>query len=1067
MLQSVVTRCYWFALTLFVAGLLPVFALAEQGPSIRRNLKHDASRPATEMGAVAEAASGESPRLAQEEFFKQEREREEANAKSKSQEPFSVLSPATVRASVAPSVGVSSSATTLAPAAITAGLSLEGLNVSTGAWTQPDANIAVGATQVVQVVNTRYAIYDKVTGALVSGPFLLNTLWGNFGGGCQTSNSGDPIVQYDQAAGRWIFSEHATPTGGPYLQCVAVSQTSNAAGSYFRYSFALSGANFPDYPKLGVWSDAYYVTLDEQNPTTFATIDALVCALDRNSMLTGSAATAQCFHTANANQHSVLPAAWDGATAPPTGATMPIVGQGTSSGIFLWQFHVDFATPSNSTFTGPSTITVNSFTRACLGSVCIPQPGTSQQLDSLGDRLMYRAAYRNFGDHESLMVTHSVNTNGVVGIRWYELRNPEHAATVFQQGTYAPDTNYRWMQSIGMDRLGDVGLGYSESSSTQEPSMYYTGRLATDPLNTLQSETLMFTGIGSALGVNRWGDYSGLAIDPVDDCTFWYTNQYLPANGSANWNTRIASFSFPACTASLNPVTFAPTSLSFATTNIGSSSQLTATLSNGQSTATNISSIAITGDYTQTNNCGALLAGNASCTFTVIFSPTAGGTRTGQITVTDDATGSPQVLALTGVGASTSLTYSASLLSFGNQVVATTSASKSVTVTNSGTTTVTITSVGTSGNFAQTNTCTGASLLPSATCTITATFTPTAVVTYGGEITVTSTASGSPQNVDLSGIGIASFTISPATITFANTNVGSTSAASTITVTNNLSTSASVAFSTNGVFTAVAGGNTPCGSTLAGKAKCTLQSTFAPVANGLVKGGLTVTVGSGTQQVKLQGTGQGGAAQTLTFSPASISFGNVVIGTTSSNTTVTVTNKGTTTISLTGITASGGFTATAGGATPCGSTLAVNAKCTVLVNFTPANSVAYQGGVNFANNTSLNPMILNVTGTGVLPLGFSPSAVIFSGTQVGTTSAAQNVTITNNQTTVLTLSSISVSGQYSISSNTCAASLAGRANCVVGIVFKPASVGTINGQLTVAFPGAIATQEASLSGVGQ
>lgn len=1055
-------RALWTRLPFALIALLTlsVSALAA-APVIIEETHRDLSRPIAEMAAEADRNAAASPKLAQEEFL--EREREEAEAKAKPEAAFPTLSPSAVRAAVP------RAATAAAPLAstITAGLNFDGLNVSTGGWTQPDANIAVGATQVVQVVNTRYAVYDKTTGSLVAGPFLLNTLWGNFGGGCQTSNSGDPIVQYDQAAGRWIFSEHATPTGGPYLQCIAISQTSNAAGSYYRYSFSLSGSNFPDYPKLSVWPDAYYITIDEENPTTFAIIDAVACALQRSAMLTGAAATAQCFHTANSNQHSLLSASWDGATAPPTGSTMPIVGQGTSTALNLWQFHVDFTTPTNSTFTGPTAVPVTSFTRACLGGVCIPQPGTTQQLDSLGDRVMYRAAYRNFGDHESLLVTHSVNTNGVVGLRWYELRSPHSATTVFQTGTYSPDTQYRWMPSIGMDHVGDIAIGYSESSATQAPSIYYTGRLSTDPSGMLQTENLMFAGIGSATGVNRWGDYTGIAIDPVDDCTFWYTNQYLPANGSANWNTRIASFSFPACTASLNPVTFSPTSLSFPTTNVGSTSQLTATLTNGQAVPLNISSIGITGDFSQTNTCGSQVAANGSCTFTVTFAPTLSGARTGQIQVTDDATGSPQTLSLSGTGAGASLTFSTTLLSFGNQVVATTSANKSVTVTNTGTSSVTVTSVSSTGNFAQTNTCAGVLLAPAATCTITVNFTPTAALTYGGEITMASTASGSPQVLNLSGVGIGSFTIAPVSISFANTNVGSVSAASTVTVTNNLSTSVAVSFSGSSVFTVASGGATPCGATLAGKAKCTLSATFAPVANGSFKSGLTITAGSSTQVVKTQGTGQAGSAQTLTFSPANIGFGNQVINTTSTNTTLTLTNKGTSTLTLTSISATGGFSATAGGATPCGATLAVNASCTVLVNFTPTNNTTYNGAVNVVNNTSQSPMILNLTGTGVLPLSMSPTALIFPTTTVGTVSLAQNVTITNNQATSLTLTSISVSGQYGIASNTCGASLASRASCVVGITFQPAAVGTTNGQLTVAFPGAVATQEASLSGVGQ
>jgi hypothetical protein len=215
---------------------------------------------------------------------------------------------------------------------------------------------------------------------------------------------------------------------------------------------------------------------------------------------------------------------------------------------------VDFATPANSTLTGPTNISVAAFTAACNGGgACIPQPGTSQKLDSLADRLMYRLAYRNFGTHESLVVNHSVAVGGrgqnkSVGVRWYELRNPNGAPAVFQQGTFSPDSTYRWMGSIAMDKVGNMALGYSASSSGLLPSIRYTGRLVTDPLGTMQTENTIKAGAGSQQrNLNRWGDYSSMAVDPVDGCTFWYTNEYLKANGTFNWSTQIASFKFPSC----------------------------------------------------------------------------------------------------------------------------------------------------------------------------------------------------------------------------------------------------------------------------------------------------------------------------------------------------------------------------------------------------------------------------------------------------------------------------------------------------------------------------------------
>jgi hypothetical protein len=242
----------------------------------------------------------------------------------------------------------------------------------------------------------------------------------------------------------------------------------------------------------------------------------------------------------------------DGSTLPPTGSPNFFVNFGTNS-LNLWKFHVDFANPGNSTLTGPTNIPVTAFTAACNGGgSCIPQPGTSQKLDSLADRLMYRLAYRNFNTSESLVVNHSVSLGRgqtkTVGVRWYELRNPNGTPTVFQQGTFSPDSTYRWMGSIAMDKIGNMALGYSASSSSVFPSIRYTGRLVSDPVGTMQSENIIQAGGGSQLrNLNRWGDYSSMAVDPVDDCTFWYTTEYLRTNGTFNWSTRIASFKFPSC----------------------------------------------------------------------------------------------------------------------------------------------------------------------------------------------------------------------------------------------------------------------------------------------------------------------------------------------------------------------------------------------------------------------------------------------------------------------------------------------------------------------------------------
>ncbi len=419
----------------------------------------------------------------------------------------------------------------------------------------PDTNGAVGATQYVHWVNESLAVFNKATGAIAPGfPKAGNTLWAGFGGGCEVNNDGDPIVQYDKAAGRWVLTQFSvtSPATYGYLQCVAVSTTSDATGSYNRYSFSYGGSQFNDYPKLAVWPDAYYVTYNIfNNGSTFA--GAKACAFDRTAMLAGAAATQQCFQLST-SFGGLLPSDLDGTIAPPAGSPNFLLNFGSNS-LNLWKFHVDFTTAANSTFSGPTNIPVATFNAACSGGgTCIPQPGTSQKLDSLADRLMYRLAYRHFADgHESLVVNHSVTVSGskrssVTGIRWYELRNPAGTPAVVQQGTFSPDTTDRWMGSIAMDKVGNMAVGYSASSASVYPSIRYTGRLATDSPNTLQTENIILNGGGSqTTNLSRWGDYSAMTIDPVDDCTFWYTTEYQKSNGTFNWSTRIASFKFPSC----------------------------------------------------------------------------------------------------------------------------------------------------------------------------------------------------------------------------------------------------------------------------------------------------------------------------------------------------------------------------------------------------------------------------------------------------------------------------------------------------------------------------------------
>ena len=314
----------------------------------------------------------------------------------------------------------------------------------------PDTNGAVGgnlpngtAGQYVQIVNTAFGVYSKSTGALVSGPTAINSLWAGFGGGCQSNNDGDPVVQYDQQANVWIITQFSVSTT-PYLQCVAVSTSSDATGTYHLYSFNYGNTAFPDYPKLGVWSNAYLITFNIfNNGQTFA--GPMVCAWDRSAMIAGTAPTQLC-HQFGTSVNSILTADIDGSNLPTAGEAVPAVSLG-SNALNYYTFSPNF-TAGTLGVTGPTSIPVASFSQACSGGTCIPQPGTNNQLDSLADRLMYRLAYRKYNNGtESLVVTHSVRVSGskrsqVDGIRWYELRNPSAGTpTLFQQGTFSPDSN--------------------------------------------------------------------------------------------------------------------------------------------------------------------------------------------------------------------------------------------------------------------------------------------------------------------------------------------------------------------------------------------------------------------------------------------------------------------------------------------------------------------------------------------------------------------------------------------------------------------------------------------------
>lgn len=418
----------------------------------------------------------------------------------------------------------------------------------------PDPTGDVGLNYYIQSINGNsgsiFSIYNKSNGSLVTGPINMETL----GSGNCASGAGDPIVLFDDMAQRWMLSEFSS--SGNNL-CVYISKTSDpVSGGWYAYAFA--SPTFPDYPKYGVGVDAYYVGTNESSPTVYA--------LNRTAMLSGASANFVRLTVpklAGFGFQMLQPVDHDGTTAMPAGTPGYFLrhrddevhnsSSNNSSQDFveLWQFNADFNNTSNSSFTKVSDIPVAEFDSSLCGLTsfsCFPQSGSSSNMDPLREVVMFRAQYRNFGSYETIVGNFVTDVNGSDrgGIRWFELRRSGAGAWgLHQEGTYSPDSKNRWMGSIGMDKDGNIALAYSWGSSSDYPGLRYTGRLATDSNGTMsQPETVLVNGT-SGVSSNRWGDYSHLALDPVDGCTFWFTNEYGKSGGQ--WGTHISSFKFNSC----------------------------------------------------------------------------------------------------------------------------------------------------------------------------------------------------------------------------------------------------------------------------------------------------------------------------------------------------------------------------------------------------------------------------------------------------------------------------------------------------------------------------------------
>jgi predicted metalloprotease with PDZ domain len=467
-----------------------------------------------------------------------------------------------------------------------------------------DNSLAVGPDHIVQTVNSRMAVFTKkgkkfaTTGEVLYGPANTGTVFKGFGD-FGDLNSGDAVVRYDQLADRWVIvlpifrrlpfpkndlpgkgggpiqvsrrgvdgqpgparelyrptaeeagrrggRRPATPPGkGSFAIAYAISTGPDPLGSYYRYLF--ERPLFPDYPRLAVWPDGYYVTTSTGDDV----IQKHVYVAERAKMLKGDDATEQGFVLDDVN--FLLPADLDGKRLPPAGAPALVLAAGGTQlkkvlkddGIYWWTFAVDWQDPSRSKLAGPTKVPVAPYEYLGGGQLTktVPQPGTAQKLDVQGDKLMARLVYRRLDDCESLVAAHSVKTAAGGGVRWYEFRlDGGRAVRLHQQGTYAPEDSYRWMPSPALDGQGNLGIGYSFGGPRDYPGQRFAGRLSDDPPGLLTTrEAVLAEGGASQSSTYRWQDYTQTAIDPDDDRTIWYVGDYLK-KGATGYSTRIGAF---------------------------------------------------------------------------------------------------------------------------------------------------------------------------------------------------------------------------------------------------------------------------------------------------------------------------------------------------------------------------------------------------------------------------------------------------------------------------------------------------------------------------------------------
>jgi hypothetical protein len=858
-----------------------------------------------------------------------------------------------------------------------------------------DANGAVGTKQFMEYTNVYFQAYDKVTFAPVwATPRPVPTLWQNNGMQDCNSISGDGMIIFDRLAQRWVLAAH-TSVANNYNYCVAISSTDDLTSNtltWYTYVFPLNsvlGTNaegnvyFPDWPKIATWPDAYYVAIDLNDVNNlYREVGVLVCALDRADMLVhGTALTPICFSKQNSVTtdvylaHSLIPADVEGTIAPPAGRDEfftsienPVLDKKTttSTTLNLWDFHVDWITPSNSTFT-QSSVVVPTYRPGCYTAQvpahtsCVPEPSTGATgiyIDSVGDRFMPRVSYRNFGTYESFLVSHDIwvgtGSSKQTGIRWYELRdNGSGAPSLYQSGNISPDQSlYRFLPSIDEDANGNAAVGYNVSSASTDPGINASYFSLTNP--TAPTELTLYVGPGDEENTFHMGSYSSMTVDPENGCTFWYVAQYFPTNqtGSAKtWGSRIANFAIPSC----GKPTLSPGALTFTGEPVGTPApSQVLTLINSQNVALNITNITFGGansaDFGQTNNCGSSVPAGQTCAITVTFTPGGVGTRTASLSVNDDASNTPQTATLTGTGLQP-VTLSASSVNFGNVLIGSKTTAAPVTLNNNQGVPLTNINISISGStaYSQVNTC-GSSIPANGQCTITVSIDPTTTGVINGTVNITDSASNSPQSISLTATALKAVALNPPSVGFGNQTVNTTSPPKNIIVTNH--ENVTVNFTSIAITGAQAkdfAQSNNCTSLPAGQT-CTVTVTFTPSATGKRTATLVLTdsATNSPQSAPLSGTGTSGTVP--------IAFKQVAAATPGSATTVSVTFPNTQTAGNLNVVVVGwnDTTATVQGVTD-------SAKNSYILAIGPTSGTGLRQSVYYASNIAGGANTVTVT----------------------------------------------------------------------------------------------------------